>query len=152
MDLVDSIFDVGGDVGREDGTGVHRLGHGLLPCSEQTLHGLASSLVDDQVCVHEGAVEVTSEVNRVGSADVLDNRVEDVESRELPFRACLSCISYLHIDLCRVGHVSDVSELTVRMWFSSSLEIACACSVFSFAMTVKVLISALLFILRFVCR
>jgi hypothetical protein len=30
------------------------------------------------------------------------------------------------------------------MWFSNSLEIACACSVFSFAMMVRLLISGLL--------
>ena len=34
------------------------------------------------------------------------------------------------------------------MWFSSSLEIACACSVFSFAMTVRLLISGRLLTLR----
>lgn len=34
------------------------------------------------------------------------------------------------------------------MWFSSSLDIACACSVFSFAMTVKLLISGRLLTLR----
>lgn len=43
---------------------------------------------------------------------------------------------------------NDISKLTVRMWFSSSVEIACAYSVFSFAMRVRLLISGLLFCLK----
>lgn len=47
-----------------------------------------------------------------------------------------------------VRKAGDVKELTVRMWFSSSVEIACAYSVFSFAMRVRLLISGLLFNLK----
>jgi hypothetical protein len=45
-------------------------------------------------------------------------------------------------------HDGRVIRLTVRMWFSSSVDMACAYSVFSFAMRVRLLISGLLFNLK----
>lgn len=102
MDSVDSILDIGGNIVWEDGPSVHRLRHRLLPCFKQTFHGLASSLVGDKEGVHECAIEIASEVNRVGSADVLDNRVEDIESRELPFWTRLARVSRLHIAIASV--------------------------------------------------
>ena len=49
----------------------------------------------------------------------------------------------MRVDECRSFQI-----LTCFMWFSNSLDIACACSVFSFAMTVRLLISGLLLTLR----
>ena len=42
----------------------------------------------------------------------------------------------------------DLAKLTVLIWLSRVFEMACACSVFSFAMMVRLLISYLLFIWR----
>lgn len=42
----------------------------------------------------------------------------------------------------------EIEGLTLRIWFSNTLEMAMPCSVFSFAITVRLLISYLEFIVR----
>lgn len=94
--LVDSILDIGSDIGRKDRASVHGLRHRLLPSSQQTLHGLTSSLVHDKIGVHEGTIQVTSEVHSVGSTDVLDYGIENIERWKLPFWTCLAHVSHSH--------------------------------------------------------
>ena len=139
-DLGESSLNVLCHVGRKDRTRVHGFGHRLLPRAEQALHGLAGALLHDEIGVHEGAVQVAAEVDGVGGADIFDDRVEHIERGELPFRARLAAVSQLGGIRWR--------RLTVRMWFSSSVDMACAYSVFSLAIRVRLLISGRLFILR----
>ena len=98
-DLVDGIFNISCDIGRKHRTSVHRLRHWLLPCPQQAFHCLTSSLIHDEVGVHKRAVEVTSEIDGVWGADILDDGIKDIERRELPLWTSLAHVSRLHDQL-----------------------------------------------------
>lgn len=66
-------------VGREDGSRVHRSRNRLLPRLEHLFHPLACGIVDDRVGFHEGFKEVSAEIQRIWRANILHDRVEDVE-------------------------------------------------------------------------
>lgn len=52
---------------------VQRLWDWLFPCSQQSFHGLAGALIHDKVRVHERSIHVTTKIDCVRRADVLDD-------------------------------------------------------------------------------
>ena len=81
------------DFGWEDRALVHGARHGFFPSLEHAFHGSAYAAVDKSVCVHECAVQAFAKIDRVGSANVLHNRVQDVKSRQFLRRRCLLLLS-----------------------------------------------------------
>lgn len=88
-ELSQCILNILRHVGLEYRTWVHGLGHRHLPCLQKAFHVLASVLVHDEIGVHEGSIKVAADVDSVWGADILDNRIKNIEGWEFPFRACL---------------------------------------------------------------
>jgi hypothetical protein len=101
----EGILNVTGYLRLEDWAGIHRFRYRLLPRLQQAIHCSAVSRVHDHVRIHEGAIEVAAEINRIGSADVLDYGIEHVESWEFPLRASLSKLVFAPND-CQGSAVS----------------------------------------------
>lgn len=72
------ILDVLCHVGLKHRARVHRLGHRHLPRPQQAFHVLACVLIHDKIGVHEGSVEVATNVDGVWRANILNNRIKDV--------------------------------------------------------------------------
>lgn len=81
------------DFGWEDRALVHGARHGFFPSLEHAFHGSAYAAVDKSVCVHECAVQAFAKIDRVGSANVLHNRVQDVKCGQFLRRRCLLLLS-----------------------------------------------------------
>jgi hypothetical protein len=67
------VLDVLRHVGLEHRARVHGLGHRHLPRLQQAFHVLSGTLVHDQIGVHEGSVEVATNIDGVWGADIFDN-------------------------------------------------------------------------------
>ena len=88
-----SVLDRPNDLRWEDGTLVQGARHRFFPSLEHAFHGSAYAAVDQSVGVHERAVQAFAEINRVGSANVLHNRVQDVKCGQFLRRRCLLLLS-----------------------------------------------------------
>lgn len=74
------------DVRREYRSSIERTGDRLLPRPKHLLHPSSCTDIDRGVRIHKRPKELLTEVERVGSTYVLDNRVEDVQCGELLLR------------------------------------------------------------------
>lgn len=81
-------------VGLKHRARVHRLGDRHLPRPQQAFHVLACVLIHHEIGVHEGSVKVATNVDGVGRANILNNRIKDVEGWKLPFGASLCHVSH----------------------------------------------------------
>jgi hypothetical protein len=129
-----SVLDRPHDLRWEDGTLVQGARHGFFPSLEHAFHGSAYAAVDQSVGVHERAVQAFAEIDRVGSAYVLHNRVQDVECGQLLRRRCLFVIVSItiynksgksagwHVMLHNIINDLVDGNLTVLMWVSSVFE------------------------------
>lgn len=68
---------------------VHGSGYWFLPCLEHLVHLPPCAIINGGVCVHESRVEAAAKVDCVGGANVLDNRVEEVEGGQFSLRSNL---------------------------------------------------------------
>lgn len=136
-------LDTAGDFRSENGPGVQRPRNGLFPGLQHLIQLPPGLRVDQGVGVHKGLIHVATQEKSVGSAYILDDRVDYIQRRQLLSWGCLQNM----IRNWPKGLQMKVSP-TVRMWFSNTREMAIACSVFSFAMTVKLLIWNLSLVVR----
>lgn len=83
LGLHQSVFYRANQVRGEDGSRVHRPSNWLLPRLEHFLHALSCRIINDSVGFHERFEEISAEIQRVWRANILHNRVEDVESGQL---------------------------------------------------------------------
>jgi hypothetical protein len=81
--LDESILNVASGLWREDWPSLHGLGNGILPRPEQAFHGFSGVRVYHGVGIHKRPVEIPAQIDGVRSADVLDNRVQYIERRQL---------------------------------------------------------------------
>lgn len=130
----ESVLNWPNDFGWEDRTLVKGARHGLFPSLEHAFHGSAYAAVDQSVGVHECAVQAFAEIDSVGSANVLHNRVQDVKCGQFLRRRCLLLLSVsrstirsgksaeMHVVLRSIIHELEDLNLTVLMCVSSVFE------------------------------
>lgn len=134
---------------RENGPRVHRARYRILPRSQHLLHLLADARVHHGIRLHKRLEEIAAKVERVRRADILHNRVQHVQSRKLlAGRGLGDLISILRTSMLEpkrrrrfVMGKGSRAKPTLRMCCCRTSAMARACSVFSRAMTVKLLIS-----------
>lgn len=68
-------------VGGKDRSFVYRTRHGLLPRLQHLLHLSTGRIVDRGIGVHERLVQILAEEQGVGSADVLHDRIQQIDKR-----------------------------------------------------------------------
>ena len=80
----ESILDWPYDIRGEHGPSVDRSGNGFFPRLQHLVHLPAGHAVDRGIGIHEGLVKPAAKEERIRSSDVLDYRVENVQSGEFP--------------------------------------------------------------------
>lgn len=65
----------------EHGSRVHRTGHRLFPGLQHLIHLSPNTGINQSICFHEGRVELPTKEQGIWRADILDDGIEDVESR-----------------------------------------------------------------------
>lgn len=81
--LTQVINDVLGAADGEDGSGRQRPGHGLTPGLQHFLELPSNVAIDLRVCVHVRLIEIATEIHGVWRADILDDRIKHIQSRQL---------------------------------------------------------------------
>lgn len=149
-----STLDTASNFWRKNGPGVEGTRNRLLPGFEHLIQLLARLRIDQCVGVHKGLIQIATQEQSVGRAYVLDNRIDYIQGGQLLSRRSLQSrlelvssqretTDGLCVSSCPTRPNRWYSESvspTVRMWFSNTREMAIACSVFSLAMTVRLLI------------
>lgn len=69
------------DLSRKHWSRIHRAGYRLLPGLQHLVHLPPYTVIDQSISLHEGLVELSTEEQSVWCADILDDGIEDIESR-----------------------------------------------------------------------
>ena len=136
------VLDIASDLRRENRAGVEGSRHRFLPRLEHLIEFATSHRVDQRICVHKRLVHVPSEEEGVWGPDILDDRIDEIQRWQLVLRWCLQ----KQLEDSTLHHPGGTP--TDRMWFSRTLAMAMACSVFSLAITVRLLIWNLSLVMR----
>jgi hypothetical protein len=127
--LVQVVDDPLGSGVLEDWLCTRRTGYRLAPSFEHLLELTTNIVVNLRVGMHERLIEITAEVDGVWAANILDYRIQNVQGWQFPSWRCLRGMSR--------RTTRQYSELTLEMWFCKTLDMASACSIFSFAISVR---------------
>jgi len=88
--LDQGIFDRACDFRGEYGSCIHRAWDWFFPSLEHLVHLPSYIVVDKGICLHKGRIKLTTKEEGIWRANILDNGIEDVESREFLCRSCLT--------------------------------------------------------------
>jgi hypothetical protein len=69
------------DLSRKHWPRIHRAGNRFLPGFQHLVHLPPYTVIDQSICLHEGLVELSTKEQSVWCADILDDGIEDIESR-----------------------------------------------------------------------
>lgn len=87
--LDQSAFNVSCNLRSENGPGIQGPRHGFLPSLEHLIQLPAGLRVNQGVGIHEGLIHVAAQEKSVGSAYILDDRVDYIQSGQLLRRRSL---------------------------------------------------------------
>lgn len=139
-DLVESVLNRSDQIQRENRSRIHGSSNWLLPRPKHFLHALTGGRIHHRICLHEYLEDIATQIQGVWCPYILDDRVENIERWQLLCRGGL--VEWLaRVIMPILATILLRLEPTLRMCFSSTSAITKACSVFSRAITVKLLIS-----------